>query len=129
WNVNSIRTRLPRLLVWLERRRPDIVCLQETKVADDQFPFAELRALGYEARVAGQQTYHGVSALTRVCSRGRAAGSPARRGGAPPSGGSARGGAGPRSGATARRAVSSPGGITAPVLFTAAGGSGSTTSC
>jgi len=66
WNVNSIRTRLPRLLVWLERRRPDVVCLQETKVADDQFPFAELRALGYEALVAGQQTYNGVAVLTRA---------------------------------------------------------------
>ena len=66
WNVNSIRTRLPRLLGWLERRRPDVVCLQETKVADDQFPFAELRALGYDALVAGQQTYNGVAVLTRA---------------------------------------------------------------
>src|SRR5256886_9998298 len=63
WNVNSIRTRLPRLLAWLERRRPDVVCLQETKVADDQFPFAELAGLGYTALAAGQQTYNGVAVL------------------------------------------------------------------
>ena len=40
WNVNSIRTRLPRLTAWLERRRPDVVCLQEIKVTDDLFPHA-----------------------------------------------------------------------------------------
>ncbi len=66
WNVNSIRTRLPRLLAWLERRRPDVVCLQETKVADDQFPFAELAGLGYTALAAGQQTYNGVAVLARA---------------------------------------------------------------
>jgi exodeoxyribonuclease-3 len=66
WNVNSIRTRLPRLLAWLERRRPDVVCLQETKVTDDQFPFDELRALGYDALASGQQTYNGVAILTRA---------------------------------------------------------------
>jgi len=42
WNVNSIRARLPRLLDWLGRERPDVACLQETKVVDDQFPFARL---------------------------------------------------------------------------------------
>src|SRR5256886_15657483 len=66
WNVNSIRTRLPRLLAWLERRRPDVVCLQETKVSDDRFPSAELAALGYTALAAGQQTYNGVAALARA---------------------------------------------------------------
>ena len=45
WNVNSIRTRLPRLLSWLERRSPDIVCLQETKVIDENFPVAEIEAV------------------------------------------------------------------------------------
>ena len=66
WNVNSIRTRLPRLLAWLERRRPDVVCLQEIKVTDDLFPNAELEALGYRALVAGQQTYNGVAILSRA---------------------------------------------------------------
>jgi exodeoxyribonuclease-3 len=66
WNVNSIRTRLPRLTAWLDVRRPDVVCLQETKVTDDQFPFDELRALGYEALVSGQQTYNGVAILART---------------------------------------------------------------
>lgn len=65
WNVNSIRTRLPRLTAWLARRQPDVVCLQETKVTDEQFPHAELQALGYRAIVAGQQTYNGVAVLTR----------------------------------------------------------------
>ena len=37
WNVNSVKQRLPRLLPWLEERRPDVVCLQETKLADDAF--------------------------------------------------------------------------------------------
>ncbi len=65
WNVNSIRTRLPRLTAWLARRRPDVVCLQETKVADAQFPRAEVEALGYRALIAGQQTYNGVAILAR----------------------------------------------------------------
>lgn len=65
WNVNSIRARLERLLAWLERRAPDVVCLQETKCTDDQFPFEEVRAAGYEAAVLGQPTYNGVAILTR----------------------------------------------------------------
>jgi len=66
WNVNSIRTRLPRLTAWLERRRPDIACLQEIKVTDDRFPRGELEALGYRILVAGQQTYNGVAILARA---------------------------------------------------------------
>lgn len=65
WNVNSIRARLDRVLAWLESRRPDIVCLQETKVVDDDFPTAELRQAGYEAAIFGQRTYNGVAILTR----------------------------------------------------------------
>jgi exodeoxyribonuclease III len=64
WNVNSVRARLPRLLTWLERRRPDVVCLQETKVVDGDFPVAELAALGYRASVFGQKTYNGVALLS-----------------------------------------------------------------
>ena len=66
WNVNSIRIRLPRLLAWLERRRPDVVCLQEVKVTDEDFPRAELEALGYRVLVAGQRTYNGVAILSRA---------------------------------------------------------------
>ena len=64
WNVNSVRARLPRLLPWLKARRPDVVCLQETKVVDEDFPVAELAALGYRASVLGQKTYNGVAILS-----------------------------------------------------------------
>lgn len=65
WNVNSIRARLPRLVAWLEKHRPDVVCLQETKVEDDLFPRAEIEALGYHATIYGQRTYNGVAILSR----------------------------------------------------------------
>lgn len=65
WNVNSIRTRLERLVALLERHQPDLVCLQETKVTDDLFPYAELEAAGYRAEVFGQKTYNGVALLSR----------------------------------------------------------------
>lgn len=66
WNVNSIRTRLERLLGLLERHRPDLVCLQETKVTDEGFPHEALRAAGYGAATHGQKTYNGVAMLTRA---------------------------------------------------------------
>jgi len=66
WNVNSVRMRLPRLLSWLERRRPDVVCLQETKIEDAQFPAAELGALGYRALLNGEKGRNGVAILTRA---------------------------------------------------------------
>ena len=66
WNVNSIRARLPRLLDWLGRVKPDVVCLQEIKVPKDDFPFEELLALGYHAAVLGQRTYNGVAILAQV---------------------------------------------------------------
>ncbi len=65
WNVNSVKARLPRLLAWLERERPDVVCLQELKVTDDAFPREEVRAAGYHAVVHGQKTYNGVAILSR----------------------------------------------------------------
>jgi exodeoxyribonuclease-3 len=65
WNVNSIRARLPRLLDWLPRVAADVVCLQELKVAEDEFPFFEIEALGYRAIVLGQRTYNGVAILSR----------------------------------------------------------------
>jgi exodeoxyribonuclease III len=66
WNVNSIRIRLPRLLSWLERTQPDVVCLQETKVTDDIFPKVELESLGYCCLISGQKTYNGVAILSKL---------------------------------------------------------------
>jgi exodeoxyribonuclease-3 len=66
WNVNSLRVRLPQLGGWLEAMAPDVVGLQETKVTDEAFPFAELRELGYHAVASGQKTYNGVALLARA---------------------------------------------------------------
>ncbi|MFN7229049.1 MAG: exodeoxyribonuclease III [Synechococcaceae cyanobacterium] len=66
WNVNSVRTRLPQLLAWLEGERPEVVCLQETKVADELFPIAAFEQLGYGAVFAGQKSYNGVAILSRL---------------------------------------------------------------
>jgi exodeoxyribonuclease III len=66
WNVNSIKARLPRLLDWLERTRPDVVCLQETKIPTDAFPVAELGALGYAAAAYGDGRWNGVAVLSRA---------------------------------------------------------------
>jgi exodeoxyribonuclease-3 len=66
WNVNSIRTREPRVLRWLEEHSPDVLCLQETKVTDDVFPHEGLRAIGYEAAIFGQKTYNGVALISKV---------------------------------------------------------------
>jgi exodeoxyribonuclease-3 len=65
WNVNSIRSRLERLLHWLDRVRPDVVCLQELKVTDEVFPYEPIREAGYYAAVHGQKTYNGVAILSR----------------------------------------------------------------
>lgn len=66
WNLNSIRQRLPRLLGVLTRHDPDVVCLQETKVADQDFPFEPLRLAGYHASGFGQRAYNGVAVLTKA---------------------------------------------------------------
>ena len=66
WNVNSVMARLPRLLEWLDATRPDVVCLQETKVADAAFPGAEVEALGYEVASNGSGRWNGVALLSRV---------------------------------------------------------------
>jgi exodeoxyribonuclease-3 len=69
WNVNSVQQRLPRLLPWLDERRPDVVCLQETKLADDAFMDLlrdELAERGYEVAVHGEPTWNGVAILSRV---------------------------------------------------------------
>lgn len=66
WNVNSVVARLPRLLQWLELARPDVLCLQETKVSDVQFPFDGISALGYDIAVHGTGRWNGVAVLSRV---------------------------------------------------------------
>jgi exodeoxyribonuclease-3 len=66
WNVNSVKARLPRLLPWLEQSRPDVLCVQETKVAGDGFPAAEVRELGYETAHHGEGRWNGVALLSRV---------------------------------------------------------------
>ena len=63
WNVNSVQARLPRLCQWLERRRPDLVFLQETKTRDASFPHEALAQVGYHAVVHGQPAYNGVALL------------------------------------------------------------------
>jgi exodeoxyribonuclease-3 len=66
WNVNSVRARLPRLLEWLGEARPDVLCLQETKCAADEFPAAEVAALGYATAAHGDGRWNGVALLSRV---------------------------------------------------------------
>ncbi|MBN1336897.1 MAG: exodeoxyribonuclease III [Deltaproteobacteria bacterium] len=66
WNVNSVRARLPHLLDWLDATRPDVVCLQETKVTDADFPRSEIEARGFGLAVHGQKTWNGVAILSRV---------------------------------------------------------------
>ena len=66
WNVNSVRTRLEQVLAWLGTEQPEVLCLQETKVADELFPLAAFQALGYEAAISGQKAYNGVAILSRL---------------------------------------------------------------
>ncbi|MFT4200990.1 exodeoxyribonuclease III [Gordonia sp. (in: high G+C Gram-positive bacteria)] len=69
WNVNSLAARVPRVVPWLEQRRPDVVCLQETKLDDAGFTAAigtELESLGYEWAHHGQGQWNGVALLSRV---------------------------------------------------------------
>jgi len=66
WNVNSVRMRLPRVVEWLGRQQPDVLCLQETKTVDADFPRGEFEALGYHVEVFGQKTYNGVALLSRT---------------------------------------------------------------
>jgi exodeoxyribonuclease-3 len=69
WNVNSLKQRLPRLLPWLDERRPDVVCLQETKLADDALAELlgdELAGRGYEVAAHGEAAWNGVAILSRV---------------------------------------------------------------
>jgi len=65
WNVNSIRKRLDRVIPWLAEHRPDVLCVQETKVEDNEFPRLEIEAAGYHVTCHGQKTYNGVALLSR----------------------------------------------------------------
>ena len=65
FNINGIRARLPALLQWLSREKPEIVCLQELKAADDVFPVDAIREAGYEAVWHGQKSWNGVAILAR----------------------------------------------------------------
>ena len=66
WNVNSLAVRLPQLLDWLRANPVDALVLQETKLTDDKFPFAEIEAAGYQSSWHGQRTYNGVALLSRT---------------------------------------------------------------
>jgi exodeoxyribonuclease-3 len=66
WNVNSIRVRLPHVLDWLAQQQPDVLCLQETKVPDEEFPVDTFNQAGYSVAYAGQKTYNGVATLSRL---------------------------------------------------------------
>jgi exodeoxyribonuclease-3 len=66
WNVNSLNARMPRVEEWLEQVRPDVLCLQETKMSDAQFPALEFEAMGYETAHHGQGRWNGVAILSKV---------------------------------------------------------------
>lgn len=65
WNVNSVRVREARLTAFLAREEPDVLCLQELKVVDDDFPHEAVRSAGYEAVTFGQKTYNGVGLVAK----------------------------------------------------------------
>lgn len=66
WNVNSARARVGHLLKYLDYAAPDVLCMQETKVEDGEFPCSEFEPLGYSCLVSGQKSYNGVAILTRL---------------------------------------------------------------
>ncbi len=65
FNINGLRARPHQLAALIERHQPDVIGLQETKVADDQFPQAEIEALGYHVHYHGQKGHYGVALLSR----------------------------------------------------------------
>ena len=65
FNTNSIRARMPVLLGWIEREQPDLLCLQETKVRDEEFPLGDFAGSGYKAVFKGQKSYNGVAILSK----------------------------------------------------------------
>jgi exodeoxyribonuclease III len=67
FNINNVNKRLPNLLAWLEKARPDVVCLQELKAEQRSFPVEALRALGYDGVWLGERSWNGVAILARGC--------------------------------------------------------------
>ncbi len=65
WNVNSLKVRQAQLFSWLEANAPDVICLQETKCEDENFPREAFTEVGYEAYFCGQKSYNGVAVLAR----------------------------------------------------------------
>jgi exodeoxyribonuclease-3 len=65
WNVNSLKVRLPHVLDWLALYQPDVLCLQETKLQNENFPIEALAAAGYQTLYSGQKTYNGVALLSK----------------------------------------------------------------
>ena len=68
WNVNSLKVRLPHVLEWLAANQPDVLCVQETKQQDSDFPHAALLQAGYQTVFSGQKTYNGVAILSKAMS-------------------------------------------------------------
>jgi exodeoxyribonuclease III len=66
WNVNSLKVRLPQVLDWLASNQPDVLCLQETKLQDENFPINDIGAAGYQTIFSGQKTYNGVALLSKL---------------------------------------------------------------
>jgi exodeoxyribonuclease-3 len=66
WNVNSVLARIPRLLEWLAQTAPDVLAVQETKVAADDFPTADVETLGYQVAHHGEGRWNGVAILSKV---------------------------------------------------------------
>ena len=66
WNVNSLKVRLPHVLDWLAASEVDVLCLQETKTTDENFPVDEITAAGYHVAYSGQKTYNGVAILSKL---------------------------------------------------------------
>jgi exodeoxyribonuclease III len=84
WNVNSVTARLPRLLEWLDLVEPDVLCLQETKCADDHFPGAGAEERGYRVAAHGDGRWNGVAILSRLGLANVTRGFPGQPGYAPP---------------------------------------------
>ncbi|CAN5395761.1 exodeoxyribonuclease III [soil metagenome] len=66
WNVNSLKARMPRVEEWLAEMQPDVLCMQETKMSDAQFPAMDFQMLGYESVHHGQGQWNGVAILSKV---------------------------------------------------------------
>ena len=66
WNVNSLTARMPRVIPWIEENQPDVLCMQETKQADDKFPEKEFAAIGYESAHNGDGRWNGVAIVSKV---------------------------------------------------------------